>query len=89
MLERISDDFVLCFRDIMVGTRHTPKNSGVSDDEIGMMIHDEVAATIHEAFPNMFGSIKITLIKTFDERYVVVSEATAAAATVAVADARP
>ena len=66
MLERVSSDFLLSFRDIMVGTCHTTESSGVSDDEIRRMIHDEVAATIQEAIPEMFGSIKTTLIEIFD-----------------------
>ena len=89
MPERFYDDFVLCFRDIMVGTRHTLESSGISDDEIHRMIHDEVAAAIREAIPEMFGSIKTTLIEKFDERYAAVSEADAAAATAAVTAANP
>ena len=53
----------------MVGTRHNPKSSGTSDEEIHRIIHEEVAAAIREAIPEMFGSIKTTLIETFDERY--------------------
>ena len=68
----------------MVGTRHSPETSGVSDDEIRQMIHDEVATTIREAILEMFGSIKSTLIETFDKRYDAVTEAPAAAATAAV-----
>ena len=49
MLKRVFDDFVLCFRDIMMGTCHNPENSGVSDDEICRMIYNEMATTIREA----------------------------------------
>ena len=73
----------------MVGTRHRPEASGVSDEELRQMIHDEVAAAIRAEIPEMFGSIKTTLIETFDERYTAVTEAAAAAATAAVAAARP
>ena len=73
----------------MVGTCYNPGSSGVSDDEICMMIHDEVATAIREAILEMFGSIKTTLIETFDERYVAITEADAAAATNTVTTARP
>ncbi|CAH1443351.1 unnamed protein product [Lactuca virosa] len=73
----------------MVGTRHRPETSGVSDEELRQMIRDEVAAAIRAEIPKMFGSIKTTLIETFDERYAEVTEATAAAATATVATARP
>ena len=78
-----------CFRDIIVGTHHRPKTSGVSDKELRQMIHDEVAVAIHTKTPEMFGSIKTTLIKTFDERYTAYTEAVAAAATANVVVARP
>ena len=72
----------------MVGTRHRPGTSegGVSDEELRQMIHDEVAAAIRAEIPEMFGSIKTTLIKTFDERYAALTDAAIAAA---VAAARP
>ena len=50
--------FMLCFRDIMVSTRHTTESSRVNDKEIRRMIHDEVVTAIREAIPEMFGSIK-------------------------------
>ena len=53
------------------------------------MIHEEVAAAIHVEIPEMFGSIKTTLIETFNERYATVTEAAAAAATTSVVAARP
>ena len=81
--------FVLCFRDIMVGTRHNPESSGTGDEEIRNIIHDEVVAAIRDAIPEMFRSIKTTLIKTFDEQYAAVTEAVAAAATPVVAATRP
>ncbi|XP_023771156.1 ras-related protein SEC4-like, partial [Lactuca sativa] len=71
----------------MVGTRHSPGSSGTSDDEICRMIHEEVATAIREAIPELFGSVKTTLIEAFDKRYVVVTEEAAAAATTAVATA--
>ena len=73
----------------MVGTRHNPESSGDSHDEICWMIHDKVATTIREAIPEMFGSIKTTLIETFDERYAAVTKAPAAAVTAVVAATRP
>nr|KAJ0188610.1 hypothetical protein LSAT_V11C900456990 [Lactuca sativa] len=72
----------------MVITRNNLGSSGTSDEEICRIIHEEVAATIKEAIPNMFGSIKTTLIETFDERYTAVTEAVAAA-TATIATARP
>ena len=54
-----------------------------SDEEIQRTILGEVARTIREAIPELFGSIKTTLIETFDERYVAVTEATVVAATAA------
>ena len=73
----------------MVGTRHRPETSGVSDEELRQMIHDEVATAIRAEIPDMFGSIKTTLIETFDERYASVNEVVATAATAAVAATRP
>ena len=73
----------------MVGTRHTPESSGVSDEEIRRLIHEEVAAAIRAEIPEMFGDIKTTLIETFDERYTSLTEAAVAASTAAVAAARP
>ena len=74
-----------------MGTRHRPGTSGggVSDEELRQMIHDEVAAAIRAEIPEMFRSIKTTLIDTFDERYAALSDAAVAAATAAVAAARP
>ena len=43
-----------------------------SDKEICMILGEEVAVTIREAIPKMFRSIMITLIETFDERYVAI-----------------
>ena len=73
----------------MVGPSHRPSTSSVSDEEIRQMIHEEVAAAIRAEIPEMFGSIKTTLMQTFDERYAALTEAAAAAATAAVATARP
>ena len=89
MLERVSDNFVLCFTDIMVGTRHNPGGSRSSDEKIRRMIHEEVAATIRTEILEMFGSIKTTLIQTFYERYASITEADAAATTIAVVATRP
>ena len=52
------------------------------------MIHKEVDPTIRVEILEMFGSIKTTLIDTFDERYAVVTKAAAAATTAAVAAAK-
>ena len=73
----------------MGGTRHNHGSSGSSDDEIHRMIHEEVVAVIRVEILEMFGSIKTTLIHTFDERYTAITEAVADAATAAVATARP
>ena len=61
----------------------------MSDEELRQMIHDEVADAIRNEILEMFGSIKTTLIETFDERYAALSDAAVAAATAAVAAARP
>jgi len=72
----------------MVGTCHNPEGSRTSDDKIRRMIHEEVAAAIRAEIPKMVGSIKTTLIDTFDERYVVVTEVVVAVATADVVVAR-
>ena len=61
---------MLYFRRIMVGACHTPESSSVSDEVIRRLIHEEVAAAIRAEIPEMFGSIKTTLIETFNERYI-------------------
>ena len=81
--------FLLCFRDIMVGTHHNPEGGSANDEEIRRIIHEEVAATIREAIPEMFGPIKTTQIETFNERYAAVTKVDAAASTAAVAVAKP
>ena len=88
-IKLVSDDFLFAFIDIMVITRNNPGRSDTSDEEIRRIIHEEVATTIREDIPEMFGSIKTTLIETFDERYVAVTEAPAAVATTTLATARP
>ena len=75
--------FMLCFRDIVVLTRHNPGSSGTSDEGIRMIIVEEVVAGIREAILEMLGSIKTTLIETFDERYAAITEAAAATAVAA------
>ena len=81
--------FCLCFRKTMVITRNNPRGGGTSDEEIRRIIAEEVTATIREAIPEMFRSIKTTLIETFEERYAVVIEVGTVAAAVALAIARP
>ena len=73
----------------MVGTHHNPEGGSANDEEIRQIIHKEVAATNQEATPKMFGSIKTTLIETFDEHYDAVIEVAVAASTAVVAAARP
>lgn len=51
-----------------------PKKTGNIDDEIHMIIAAEVAATMMEAVPQMFGSVKTTMIELFDELYDSVTE---------------
>lgn len=68
------------FRDTLVGTRHTPESSSVSDEEIRRLIHEEVAAAIRAEILETFGSMKTTLIEVFDERYAAVTEVAAVAA---------
>ena len=66
-----------------------PERASTSDEEIHKIITDEVAAAIIEAIPEMFRSIKTMLIKTFDERYATVIEASATAPTANLAAMRP
>ena len=73
----------------MVSMRHTPESSGVSDEEIYRMIHEEVVVAIQAEIPEMFTYIKTMLIETFDERYAALTDDVVDAATVAVAAARP
>ena len=73
----------------MVRTRLMPESSGTSEEEIRRIIQEEVAAAIRAEIAEMFGSIKTTLIETFDEKYAALSEAAVAAATAAVVAARP
>ena len=72
----------------MVGTRQTSGTSDTRDEEIRRIIQEEVAAAIRAEIPEMFGSIKTTLIETFDEKYAALSEAAVAAATAAIAATR-
>ena len=60
----------------------------VLDDEIRNLITVEVVAAVQGAMSEMFGSVKTVMIKLFDERYVVVTDATIAVAAVAIATAR-
>ena len=73
----------------MVGTRQTSGTSDTRDEEIRRIIQEEVVAAIMAKIPEMFGSIKTTLIETFNERYAALSDVDVAAATAAVAAARP
>ena len=73
----------------MVGTRQTSGTSDTRDEEIRRIIQEEVAAAIRAEIPEMFGSIKTTLIETFDEKYAALSEAVVVAATAAIAETRP
>ena len=66
-----------------------PLGSETNDDEIQRMIHEEAVAAIQTEIPEMFGSIKNTLIETFDERFTAVTEDVVTVATTAVAVARP
>ena len=69
-----------------MSTHHTLESSGVSDEEIRMMIDEEVAPAIRAEILEMFGSIKIPFVETFDERYTNLTDANVVAA---VAAARP
>ena len=73
----------------MVRTCLMPESSGASDEEIRRIIHEEVAAAIRAEIPEMFGSIKTTLIETFDERYAALLGADVVAATAVIAATRP
>ena len=73
----------------MVITRNGASSSGASDEEIRQIIQEEVAAAVRAEIPEMFGSIKTTLMEEFEERCAAISEAAVAAATAAVAAARP
>lgn len=52
------------------------------DDDIWEMITTHVTMIVREAITEVFGSIKTTMIKLFEERYAIVTEA-AATATIA------
>lgn len=56
----------------------------MTDDEIYKMITTQVTMAVWEAFSEMFMSIKTAIIKLFDDCYIVVTEATASAATIIV-----
>lgn len=57
----------------------------MTDDEIHVMITTQVTREVRDAITEMFGSVKITMIELFDERYATVSEAVVTAATTTVA----
>ena len=65
------------------------ERASTNDKEICRIIVDEVVVAIREAITEMFGSINTKLIKTFDKCYNAVTEATAVAATTALAAATP
>ena len=66
-----------------------PDRSSASEEEICRIISIEVVVEIRKAIPKMFASIMTTLIDTFKKHYVVVTEATATAATTTITAARP
>ena len=68
---------------------NNPKRPSASNDEIGKIIVAEVAATIREAIPEMFGFVRTILIETFYERYAAITEADVAAATATLDAVRP
>ena len=86
-----TDNFLMCFS--MVVTRglgsSNPERLSVSDDEIRMIVASEVATTIREAIPEMFGFVRTILIETFYERYAAITEADVAAATATLDAVRP
>ena len=62
---------------------------GSSDDKIRMIIATKFATSMREAILEMFGYIKTTLIKQFDECYDAITKVVVAATTITVATARP
>ena len=57
------------------------------DARIREILHDEVVALFRAELPELFGSIKTTMVEYFDERYAALTETAAAVATAAVAAA--
>nr|KAJ0188655.1 hypothetical protein LSAT_V11C900501560 [Lactuca sativa] len=59
-------------------------STGKLDARIREILHDEVAALFRAELPELFGSIKTTMVEYFDERYASLIETAAATATTAV-----
>lgn len=58
---------------------------GLADDWIWELIATEVVATIWSSILDLFGSIKTTMIKIFDDHYDALTETAAVVDTVVVA----
>ena len=69
-----------------VGSQDRPV---LTEDRVREIIHDEVVEIIWGQIPEMFGSVKITMMEYFDEIYASIAETVAAttSATVAAAGA--
>lgn len=66
-----------------------PERQNTSCEDICGIISTEVAMAVREAIPEVVGSIKITMIKMFDELYVAITQVVAATTTAVVATTRP
>ena len=86
-------EYIYFFIFSMVFTKGSGSGVGGQDrpwlthDQIGELITTEVATTLMGSIPEMFGSIKTTMIELFNDFYVSLIEAVAAAATVVVTPA--
>lgn len=83
--------FLASFSMVMItrgSSSSDPERPGTSDKEILRIISAEVATPMREAIPEMFKSVKTTLIDLFDKRYTAFTEVAIAAATTSVATAR-
>ena len=58
------------------------------DAKIREIMHDEVATLFQAQLPEMFVSIKTTMVEYFDERYTALAETAAATVASAVTTAR-
>ena len=64
----------------------SPERPCLTDDDICKLIATKVYAVIQGAIPEVFGSIKTVMIKSFDERYAFVSETATTVATATIVD---
>ena len=61
---------------------------GLIDDQIQELISTEVANSVCGSTPELFGSIKTTMIELFDDRYATLTETSIIVATLVVPTTR-